>query len=83
MWLYRVFVAACKLSAVACGIWFLEQGSDLGPLHWECGVSATGPPVKSPGRNLKKRNLERKKQTKKRKSLAKEEGLSYYAGVRH
>ena len=61
MWLYWVFVAACKLSAVACGIWFLEQGSDLGPLHWECGVSDTGPPVKSPGRNLKKEILREKK----------------------
>ena len=32
----------------ACGIYFPDQGSNLGPLRWECGVSATGPPGKSP-----------------------------------
>ena len=60
----------------------LEQGSYLGPLHWERGVLATGPPGKFPGRNLEKEILRGKKQIKKRKSLAKEEGLSYYAGIR-
>ena len=30
----------------ACGIWFPDQGSNLGPLHWECRVLATGPPGK-------------------------------------
>ena len=29
---------------VACGIQFPDQGWNLGPLHWEQGVSATGPP---------------------------------------
>ena len=33
----------------SCSMWdlFLNQGSNLGPLHWECGVLATGPPGKS------------------------------------
>ena len=31
-----------------CGIQFPDQGSNLGPQHWECGVSVTGPPGKSP-----------------------------------
>ena len=40
-------VAACELLAVACGIWFLDQGSNPGLLHWELGVLATGPSGKS------------------------------------
>ena len=40
-------VVACKLLAVACGIYFSDQGSNSGPLHWECRVLATGPPGKS------------------------------------
>ena len=24
--------------AAACGIWFLDQGSNQGPLHWECRI---------------------------------------------
>ena len=39
---------ACELWIVACNIWFPDQGSNPGPLHWECGVSAIGPPGKSP-----------------------------------
>ena len=31
----------------ACGIQFPAQGSNTGPLHWECRVLATGPPGKS------------------------------------
>ena len=38
---------------VACGIWFLDQGLNLGPLHWEHGVLATGLPGKSFGHLLK------------------------------
>ena len=30
-----------------CGIQFPAQGLNLGPLHWELGVLATGPPGKS------------------------------------
>ena len=40
-------VAACKLLVTACGIYFPDRGSNPGPLHWEHGVSATGPPGKS------------------------------------
>ena len=40
--------AACELLVAACGIQFPDQGSNPGPLHWECGVLATGPPGKSP-----------------------------------
>ena len=32
---------------MSCGIWFPNQGSNLGPLHWEHGVLATGSPRKS------------------------------------
>ena len=31
----------------ACRIQFPDQGSNLGPLHWEHGVLPTGPPRKS------------------------------------
>ena len=30
---------------MAYGIYFLDQGSNLGPLHWEHRVLTTGPPV--------------------------------------
>ena len=30
-----------------CGIQFPDQGSNLGPLHWECRVLSTVPPGKS------------------------------------
>ena len=41
-------VAACKI--FSCGMWDLipEKGLNLGPLHWELGVLAPGPPGKSP-----------------------------------
>ena len=32
---------------MACGIWFPDQERNLGPLHWEHGVSATGSSEKS------------------------------------
>ena len=37
-----------------CGIriYLLDQGLDLGPLYWECGVLATGPPGKSQARGF-------------------------------
>ena len=31
----------------AGGTWFPDQESNQGPLHWEPGVSATGPPGQS------------------------------------
>ena len=43
----NLLVAACKLLVVVCGIYFPDQGSNLGPLHWEHGVLAIGPPGKS------------------------------------
>ena len=33
----------------ACGMYFPNQGLIPGPLHWECGVLATGPPGNSLG----------------------------------
>ena len=39
-----VFIVAFKLSAVACGIQFPDQGLNLSPQHWEFRVLATGPP---------------------------------------
>ena len=42
LWLYQVLAAACEHSAVACGIQFPDQGSNLGPLYWERGGLATG-----------------------------------------
>ena len=62
IWLHQVLVAACRvfswsmwdLLVVKCGhlvaargIQFPIQGSNPGTLHWEDGVSATGPPEKS------------------------------------
>ena len=31
------------LSVVSCGVSFPDQGLNLGSLHWEHGISATGP----------------------------------------
>ena len=55
IWLCRVLIVACRIFLVvgcdllvaACGTWFPDQGSNPGPLHWECGVLATGPPRKA------------------------------------
>ena len=63
IWLCQVLVAACmrdlrfgmwdllvvarKLLVAACVIKFPDQKSNLGPLHWEQEVLATGPPGKS------------------------------------
>ena len=38
-----IYLAAPGLS---CGM-IPDQGSNPGPLYWECGVSTTGPPEKS------------------------------------
>ena len=46
-WLHQLLVATYELLvARSCGIQFPDQGSNLGPLHWECGVLAAGPPGK-------------------------------------
>ena len=40
-----IIIVACKLLVAACGgAWIHDQGSNLGPLHWEHRVIATGPP---------------------------------------
>ena len=41
-------LVACELLVAACGIYLPGQGSNSAPLHWECGVSASGPSGKSP-----------------------------------
>ena len=43
----RSLVTGCKLLAVACGVQFPDQGLNLGLLHLEHGVLATGPPGRS------------------------------------
>ena len=40
-------VVECRIFVEACGIQFPDQGSNLGPLLWEHGVSSIGPPGKS------------------------------------
>ena len=40
IWLHGVLVASC-------GLWFPDQGSNPGPLHWELRGLATGPQGKS------------------------------------
>ena len=49
MWHAESLVAACELLVMACGISFPNQGSNLGPLHWERVILATGQPGKSLG----------------------------------
>ena len=44
-WLNQVLAVSGKLLVEACGIYFPDQVSTLGPLHWECRL-ATGPPGK-------------------------------------
>ena len=41
------FSVACELLVMACGIQLPDQGSNLGPLHWEHEILATGPSGKS------------------------------------
>ena len=56
IWLLRFLVVGCGISSLwhigslvaARGIQVPEQGSNPGPMHWKCGVLATGPPWKPP-----------------------------------
>ena len=48
LWSARPLLATRELLVVAGGIWFPDQGLNLGPLHWELGVLATGPAGKFP-----------------------------------
>ena len=41
IWLHWVLVAACELLVAAYGIKFPDQGSNPGPMHWECRVLAS------------------------------------------
>ena len=56
-WFLKIylFIWQCLLLVAArgifsCSMWDLvpDQGWNLDPLHWECGVLAIGPPEKSP-----------------------------------
>ena len=51
IWLPRVLVVARRIFNLHCGTWDLilvpDQGQNLGPLHWERGILATGPLGKS------------------------------------
>ena len=55
IWLCQVSVAVCGnffssgmgTSVAACGVYFPDQRSSPGPLHWEIGVLTTGLPGKS------------------------------------
>ena len=46
----ELLVVTWRLLVAACGIQFPDEGLNLGRLHWERGVLATGPPVKSQAR---------------------------------
>ena len=45
---FYLFILLCWVLVAVCGIYFPDQGSNLGPLHWEHGVLATRSPEKSP-----------------------------------
>lgn len=61
IWLSQDWVAACgiflvaayKLLVVPCASWFPDQGLNVGRLHWELRVIATGPLGKSLSQVLK------------------------------
>ena len=45
----RIGIFSCCVWALSCSVWDLVPwpGGEPRPLHWECGVLATGPPGKS------------------------------------
>ena len=43
-----VLAEAWELFTMVCGIYFPDQRLNSGPLHWEHGVLAPGPPGKPP-----------------------------------
>ena len=47
IYIYLFIIYPHQVLVGSCGVYFPDQGSNLGPLHWECGVLATGPPGKS------------------------------------
>ena len=51
-----ILVAACELLVATCGIYFPDQESNPGFVHWECWVLATGPlgnAIRSSSRSLR------------------------------
>ena len=46
LWYAVSLVVTCKLLVTVCGIYFPDQVSNLGSMHWE-GVLATGPSERS------------------------------------
>ena len=52
-----ILVAACELLIEPCRLYFSDQGVNPGPLYWECGVLATGPPWTSWVRGVLKLGL--------------------------
>ena len=42
-----LFIWQCQVLVIACGIYFPDQGSNPGPLHWEHGALAVRPPGQS------------------------------------
>ena len=42
-----LFICLCRVLVEVCGIYLPDQGWNLGPLHWQRRVLATGPPGKS------------------------------------
>ena len=49
IYLFAVLDLSCGTRSLRCSMWDLVpcQGLNPGPLHWELGVLATGPPGKS------------------------------------
>ena len=45
--LIRLLIWFCQVFLGPCRIQFLDQGSNPGPQHWECGILHTGPPGRS------------------------------------
>ena len=68
IWLCQVLAAVCRIFScgiqiLSCCIWDLVPWSNLGPLHWELGILATGLPRKPQKLNL----ILRKHQTNERR----------------
>ena len=61
--IFFFLVDPCKLLVRTCGMQLAHQGRNLGLLHWERGVLATGPPGKSPTQYLDSSWVIHKKQT--------------------
>ena len=49
---WYLFIGLSWVFVVEWRLYFSDQGSNLGPLHWELGVFTTGPPAKSPSYDI-------------------------------